>query len=57
MLPIDGIGPYALDDLKDFVPNVELVVELSMSSRVLDFDVELHQRMQQVLGSERHRDE
>ncbi len=45
LLAVNGVGPDAFDNLEDFVSDVELLEELVVCSRGLDFDVELHQPM------------
>lgn len=50
---VDGIRPNALENLENFVSNVELVIELGVSAGAFGFNVELHQRMEQVLMRKR----
>jgi len=52
VLAIDRIGPYALDDLENLVPDVKLVVKLSMGTSALTLIVKLHQRVEKVLVGE-----
>ena len=53
MFAVDGVGPDALDDLEDLVADVEFVVELGVSAGVLDFDVEFHEGVEEVVRGER----
>jgi hypothetical protein len=49
VLTVHGVWPYTLDNLEDLVTDVKLVVELCVGTSALALNVELHQRMQQML--------
>ena len=52
LLLVHIVDPNTLDDLEDLVADIELVVELRVGTSGLAFDIELHQRMQEVVVGE-----